>query len=70
MPFPPGYFGPWPPDTAHRYVFTLYALKVDSLDISPTADYSEFVRKVVPQTIASTTLIGIYGPAKNPLPGN
>ena len=23
-----GYGGPWPPDDAHRYVFTLYALKI------------------------------------------
>lgn len=71
MPVNPGYFGPWPPQNeTHRYVFTLYALKVDNLDISATGGYDEFVSKVVPQTIASTTLIGLYGPAKNPLPGS
>ncbi len=63
-----GYFGPWPPDAPHRYVFTLYALKVESLDIPPEADYIEFVKAVLPQTIATATLIGYYGPAKKPLP--
>ena len=63
-----GYTGPWPPDAAHRYVFTLYALKTESLSIPPEADYIEFVKAVLPQTIAMATLIGIYGPAKTPLP--
>ena len=66
--FGKGYAGPWPPDAPHRYVFTLYALKVDKLDISPEVDYIEFVKAVLPQTIASATLIGYYGPAKKPLP--
>lgn len=63
-----GYGAPWPPDAAHRYVFTLYALKVSTLDISENADYAEFVKAVLPQTIATTTLMSYYGPAKNPLP--
>ncbi len=63
-----GYFGPWPPDAAHRYVFTLYALKVATLAIPETADYVEFVKAVLPQTITTAALIGSYGPAKNPLP--
>ena len=63
-----GYAGPWPPDAAHRYVFTLYALKAASLDIPPEADYAEFVKVVLPQTIATAALIGYYGPAKSPLP--
>jgi len=63
-----GYGGPWPPDSAHRYVFTLYALKVSCLDIPENAAYVEFVKNVLPVTITSTTLIGIYGPAKKPLP--
>jgi phosphatidylethanolamine-binding protein (PEBP) family uncharacterized protein len=49
-------------------VFTLYALKVEKLEISPEVDYIEFVKAVLPQTIATATLIGYYGPAKNPLP--
>ena len=68
--YPVGYAGPWPPDASHRYVFTLYALKTESLDIAQSADYVEFCSKVLPQTIATATLIGIYGPAKNPLPGS
>lgn len=63
-----GYMSPWPPDAAHRYVFTLYALKVPTLDIPEAADYVEFVKAVLPQTITTATLIGYYGPAKNPLP--
>ena len=65
-----GYGGPWPPDSAHRYVFTLYALKTQSLDIPETADYVDFVKAVLPVTITTATLIGLYGPAKNPLPSS
>lgn len=62
-----GYGGPWPPDAAHRYVFTLYALKVETLNIPAEADFTEFARVILPQTIAAVQLIGHYGPAKNPL---
>ena len=64
------YGGPWPPNAAHRYVFTLYALKTDSLDIPETADHEEFAKAVLPQTITTATLMGLYGPAKDPLPGS
>jgi len=64
------YGGPWPPNAAHRYVFTIYALKADSLSIPETADHEEFAKAVLPQTITTATLIGIYGPAKEPLPGS
>jgi ribose transport system ATP-binding protein len=63
-----GYGGPWPPDAPHRYIFTLYALKSDRLDISDVADYVEFVRLVLPATITTATLVGVYGPASTPLP--
>jgi Raf kinase inhibitor-like YbhB/YbcL family protein len=66
--FKPGYGAPWPPDAAHRYVFTLFALKVPELEIPVDADYFEFAKIVLPQTITATSLIGYYGPAKNPLP--
>jgi ribose transport system ATP-binding protein len=58
------YFGPWPPDAAHRYVFTLFALRVPALVIPEGADYAEFGKAVLPQTIATAKLIGYYGPAK------
>ena len=63
-----GYGGPWPPDAPHRYNFTLYALKVEKLDLPDDADYVEFVKAVLPVTIQSTNLMGWYGPAVDPLP--
>jgi ribose transport system ATP-binding protein len=62
-----GYGGPWPPDSAHRYIFNLYALRSDRLEMSDAADYVEFVRLVLPVTITTASLIGVYGPAKTPL---
>jgi len=64
------YGGPWPPDAAHRYVFTLYALKSESLDLPDTADFGEFAKAVLPVTIMTASLVGYYGPAKEPLPGS
>jgi phosphatidylethanolamine-binding protein (PEBP) family uncharacterized protein len=63
-----GYGGPWPPDGAHRYVFTLYALKTAQIELDDSADYVEFVRAVLPSTITTATLVGLYGPARAPLP--
>ncbi len=63
-----GYGGPWPPDRAHRYVFTLYALKSDRLDIDPDGDLADFYAAVMPVAIASATLVAVYGPARQPLP--
>ncbi len=64
------YGGPWPPDAAHRYVFTLYALKSEKIDLPEGADYFEFAKAVLPVTIMTATLVGYYGPAKSPLPGS
>lgn len=63
-----GYSGPWPPDAAHRYVFTLYALKVRSIDLDPKADLAAFAQAVLPVTIDQTSFSATYGPAKLPLP--
>lgn len=63
-----GYGGPWPPDAAHRYVFTLYALKSRSLDLDPKADLAAFAQAVLPVTIDQTSFTATYGPAKSPLP--
>ncbi|MBC7482389.1 MAG: YbhB/YbcL family Raf kinase inhibitor-like protein [Rhizobacter sp.] len=66
--FGKGYGGPWPPDATHRYVFTLYALKCESLQLAATANYVDFVSAVLPVTITTASLTGLYGPARQPLP--
>ena len=66
--FGKGYGGPWPPDRAHRYVFTLYALKVAKLALVDEATLEQFSAAVLPATIASQSFIAHYGPAKKPLP--
>lgn len=63
-----GYGGPWPPDRSHRYVFTLYALKVRHLAIGDDASLEDFAAAVLPATIASQSFVAHYGPAKKPLP--
>lgn len=63
-----GYGGPWPPDRAHRYVFTLYALKTRSIDLNPDADLPAFAQAVLPVAIDQTSFTAIYGPAKAALP--
>lgn len=65
-----GYGGPWPPDSSHRYVFTLYALKTEQLDLSDSASIEDFSKAVLPVTILSTTLVGHYGPAIEKLQGS
>ena len=66
--FGKGYGGPWPPDATHRYVFTLYALKCESLQLADSANYVDFVSAVLPVTIKTASLTGLYGPATQPLP--
>jgi ribose transport system ATP-binding protein len=63
-----GYGGPWPPDRSHRYVFTLYALKVAHLGLADDATFQGFAGAVLPATIASLSFVAHYGPAKKPLP--
>jgi ribose transport system ATP-binding protein len=63
-----GYGGPWPPDRAHRYVFTLYALKTRTLDLPRDADLAAFAAAVLPVTIDQTSFTATYGPAKAALP--
>ena len=58
----PGWGGPCPPpgDKPHRYVFTLYALKVDKLDpAGGTASLAGYM--VNGNAIARATLIGKFG---------
>ena len=58
-----GYGGPCPPpgDKPHRYNFTLYALKVDKLDLPPTATASLAGFDLNSHTLAKATLTGLYG---------
>lgn len=61
------YGGPWPPDASHRFSFMLFALKSNP-DLPPDADFSEIANALLFNTIDVATLIGVYGPAKKPLP--
>ena len=63
------YGGPWPPDAPHRYTFILFALK-SVPDLSPEADFNEIASAILYNTIDVASLIGVYGPAKKPLPGS
>lgn len=65
-----GYGGPWPPDSSHRYIFTLYALKTEQLDLPDSATIEDFSKAVLPVTILSAALVGYYGPAIEKLPGS
>jgi Raf kinase inhibitor-like YbhB/YbcL family protein len=59
----PGYGGPCPPkgDRAHRYVFTVYAVKVDKLDVppNPTAAVVGFVTHYA--TLGKASFTARYG---------
>jgi len=63
-----GYGGPWPPDRSHRYVFTLYALKLSISTSQTMRALRRLPRPVLPLTIASQSFVAHYGPAKKPLP--
>jgi Raf kinase inhibitor-like YbhB/YbcL family protein len=58
-----GWIGCAPPagDRAHRYVFTLYALNVDALDVSPDASYSDFIEALKDKVLATSTLTSYFG---------
>jgi len=62
----PGWGGPCPPvgDKPHRYVFTVYALKVGKLDVPPDASASLVGFMVNANAIGKATLTGKYGRAK------
>jgi len=66
--FSVGYSGPWPPDCAHRYIFTLYALKVKSLDLKEDAKLEHFAASVLPVTIEQASFTAVYGPSVLELP--
>jgi Raf kinase inhibitor-like YbhB/YbcL family protein len=62
----PGWGGPCPPagDKAHRYIFTLHALKVEKLEVPKDAKASLVGFMVNANTLAKATLTGKYGRAK------
>lgn len=56
------YGGPCPPPgPKHNYHFTVWALKVEKLDISPTSSSAEVRYKIRSNALASGTLVGRYG---------
>jgi len=59
----PGWGGPCPPvgDKPHRYIFTVYALKVAKLDIAAGAAASLAAFMVNANAIDRATLVGTYG---------
>jgi hypothetical protein len=61
-----GYGGPCPPegDPPHRYVFTLYALKVAKLDVPADANASLIGFMANANAIGKASLTGMYGRAK------
>jgi hypothetical protein len=59
----PGYGGACPPkgDKPHHYIFTLYALDTDKLDLPPTATAAYVSFNLHAHTVAKTTLTALYG---------
>ena len=62
----PGWGGPCPPagDKPHRYHFTLYALKVEKLELPKGANAALAGFMVNANSIGKTTLTGTYGRTK------
>ncbi len=58
-----GFFGPCPPvgDKPHRYIFTVYALSVDKLNIPATASQALVGFNINGNAIGKADFIGYYG---------
>jgi Raf kinase inhibitor-like YbhB/YbcL family protein len=58
-----GYGGPQPPKGSgdHPYVFTLYALKVEKLDLGANTSLAAFKKALEGNTLGSATVTGKYG---------
>jgi Raf kinase inhibitor-like YbhB/YbcL family protein len=59
----PGYGGPCPPegDKPHRYVFTVYALKVDKLGVPKDANASTAGFMINANALGKASITGMYG---------
>jgi len=59
----PGYGGPCPPvgDKPHRYVFTIYALKVDKLPLDASAPAAMVGYYLHQNMLGKATLMARYG---------
>jgi Raf kinase inhibitor-like YbhB/YbcL family protein len=59
----PGYGGPQPPPGSgdHPYVVTLYALKVDKLDLKPDTKLAGFQKAVEGKVLDTAKITGYYG---------
>jgi Raf kinase inhibitor-like YbhB/YbcL family protein len=58
-----GYDGPWPPfndERTHRYVFTLYALDVESLNLEPNFTGADAKKALEGHILAEASVLGTY----------
>ena len=58
-----GYDGPWPPfndERVHRYVFTVYALDVEKLDLPAKFGYAEWKRASEGHILAQSSITSTY----------
>lgn len=60
----PGYAGPCPPDGPHRYVFTIFALSVEQLPVTPDTSAALVGFHLTFNTIAKASMIGMARPKK------
>ncbi len=56
-----GYMGPCPPSGVHRYIFTVYALDVESLALSAGATKDQVLAAMQGHILAQGSLMGKYG---------
>ena len=59
---PPGYGGPCPPqgDHPHRYLFTVFAVGVDSLPVKPDTSAAVIGFQLKLNTLSKAGIMGVY----------
>ncbi|MBI4673241.1 MAG: YbhB/YbcL family Raf kinase inhibitor-like protein [Chloroflexi bacterium] len=55
-----GYMGPCPPSGEHRYIFTVFALDVDSLGLAPEATKDQVIAAMQGHILKQGSLTGRY----------